>query len=456
MATTSGKLRLTLFLTAGIALSLIILGGGAYILLRGNPEPADLLPAENTVAYVHGLTEEDRLRLLHRFPLFSEISPLSDRPDVDIAMLRLPSGDFGWVSFISGATRLAMSSVMERDTKNFAVRTSSEEVASLLSAPARQSLSWQPGFRVLTHAATGKWLYLDTRLLLAASATEPDRALVASLSDPFVLIGFSGSGASLTALAPSLGSPAPAPLSFTPEPTFALSLEHPADMLEHMALSDTSKVLGEGVMTAQWKDLMGDDVSLREDVLPHLRGNISFFKQETGTGSIRFLLSAETEGDLRKTLDRLHESAAKRLSTGIVTRRTLEQGFTSVTITDNPSLLSTSQDTENGWDVRRTQRNDTRDGLLTARRGNQLILTNDADWLGQVTSGSAAAAALPGNGNLIAGGWMDRALLRTALRDVLALHTADALLSTFAPASDALRWSVRENSGLLSISLENQ
>lgn len=443
-------------LLAGI----LAVAAGAIVLLLfllpDHEQAADLLPLRETAALFHGLTEGDRSRLASRFPPLSGLT-VPRGASADVAVLRLPGGGFGWALFLEGEQARSLSTASLLSTRRFQIIPSSREVETLLTHPA-EPLARSPAFRALSSRATSPaWVFLADARLLAPTPTEADDVLLSNLQDPSILIGWESSAVTLAFLFSRGSSPSTnaSPPPLTPAPSFALSLQNPQRILDGSSplLPQTTRAIVTGLITRQAQDMLGEDLSMRYDLLPLLGQDATLSLAETASGSLRFLMTGHPEtGNLRESLAALRRRMRSLLPAQRVLRRTLERGFTSVTIEDDPSLLTERDEERGGWALHSIVRRDTGMGFFDAVRGDQLILTNDAAWLAQALAPPAAAQRNPGGSFVLAA---DASPLRAFLRDTLQWNLADTLMETFGPGKGKILVSVATEGTMAMIRLEN-
>jgi hypothetical protein len=452
--------RILLLIGSSLLVFLLIVGFASFRVLRIRRVPADFLPEKETVALFHGTTEKERNVLARKFPILGGVPRLSDLPDTDIAVLRLPDGSFGWVVFIGGETVKTMNSVLPTDRDGYAIRTSTQKTADLLF-PKEHALSSSSSYRALLSSVPTDHarIYLDARLLSANGRN--DALLLNAFSSPFLIL-WNDAGTMHVSMLPSLPlllPPVAAPAALSPAPSLALAFPSPSSLTFAWSVlpPDTRTVL-DGLMRDRWQSVVGPDASLAHGLLPLLGNENQLYASASG-GSLRFLVASNARDAqaLSANLAALRASARSLLATPAVKHRTLTNGFSAVSVSDDASFIQQQEETVGSWTVGGVLRTDTKQGFWTATSGLQFLLSNDESWLRALLSRRSSSLALPrGDGALLFGGLVSRDALRITIRDAAGFSLPLTLLDAFGPGGNNLLWSLETRGGVVTWSVEGK
>lgn len=347
-------LRLLLLSALGSALVL----GGAFAGVMALWQPAPLgafLPARETLAYFHNVSQEDLKPFLTMFPALRTFS--QTQSDMDIGVIRMQDGRIGWVA--SAPAKSDVAGNMKIGRQEF-LTSETDSMQKMLTGSGYRLRSL-PSFRSLA-AGLGH----DARWIFVQSADAP----VASLP-PLLQPMIRGSGALLLAF-----DRATAMLRIYGQ------VPGPAD-----------QPIEQGMLTRMIADTVGGEWSYRYDLLPLIAAESSFsWRMTTGTGGTAFLLrsAAGNVPNLHRALGTLHDHFRTQFAESAVVRLTFDRRFTTTMLTGNPLQSTDREENMYGWAVRQTQAREGR-VLFSAIRGRQFIVTNTEDWLLQsiTTDGKA-------------------------------------------------------------------
>ncbi len=444
----------------GVGIVLFAIGMGLLLVPQNPPSPADLLPADATAAYFAGINAKDAALLKERFPLLTPLSLPKTGQDVDVAIVHLPDGTLGTVTFIGGMMLKTMDSRLPLDTKTFAVRPSSEAVSKILAQEKMTPLSALSSFQELTQNTQKPWGFIDSTLM-KPTLDETDRTVLQSLStEPHLLLNWHDASLSLSvlrlSLLPALSNPPPL---LSPRPSLSATFSQGKSVTDMAALfiPKTKHTAVQGKLDLALQALLGKDVSALYDLQPLLQKETTVAMSRSGTLLHVLLLGRGNGMDLRSLTDRLHTSVLTALPTQVVNERHLKEGYASVTIEDDPSIIEQGKRVVNGWTVRTSRRKDTGEGLVSALRGDRFIFTNDREWMDQLLSSTPVSPApLPSlqRGTVTAAGMASRTFFRDLMEDALPLSLPDIILSTFHINSDQILWSIARDGEVLTLSVQ--
>ncbi|TSC78687.1 MAG: hypothetical protein G01um101425_977 [Candidatus Peregrinibacteria bacterium Gr01-1014_25] len=357
-------------------------------------DPATVLPADTTVAYVEYVNGSDRDLLAPWLPDGLTFPATADAVSPQAA-IRRPDGTHTWVA-------------IPADGRSW---TLPEELASSGSL----RLAASPSFRRVRSARISPaWLYVA-----AASPSAPvgaGRALGIDWTQESVRVA-------IDAAFPTMRPVAPAPLILG-EVAHAMIAREAVAPLAALLRPDIATVLEALARTAAARLLGADaiDIGRAHDI------GVQLVDRPTGRRLLVTARSPDASGDAES----LHALLRSRLVPARHTVREFDDGKFLSAISLDPQSITSDRYTSSGWTIATTQQGDRL--LATAARGGLLLASDDAGLL-------RAALALPASGVT---SFASGRLLRSVLPPSLAL-----LLSPLLPPSGDIAWSVLVRDGVL-------
>ncbi len=349
-----------------------------------------LLPADRTLAFFSDVRWSDMQQFAGQYPSLRRVPAFQER--LTLGVIALPGGSDTWV-LASRAKEIPLPST--NVTINRQELLADDESIAALLASASPRLQAEQSFGRLTADmdASAPWIFFRTD---AASAS----ALLPSLVRPMlhasgaVLLRRGDAGsmlriAGLPALPVQGTLQRPLP-SLTPEPDVSLAVQdgHAAVDAWLFPLPESERAVREGMLSRKAAELLGGEWSTAYDILPLLDGETAVH-WKTGTGGgIRFQMEGSADGDLAGRLDDIHDRFRSDLTGAVVVRRTLEKGFGSSVVHDDPAAVEDRRYGAGGWTVRESRGRASGKTLLTAWRGARYILSTDREWLAQAIAAS--------------------------------------------------------------------
>lgn len=344
-------------LCASIALSLLW--------FAPQSSPADLLPAKNVTALFSRITKENARPFIEEFPQLASV-PLPSASPSALALVRLDSGTDGWILF----TRQSIPG-----KPSFAVSASSPEMLALLSHTSTP-LSASPDYRMLEESDASA---LAAHLRFPA-LTQPQHPLFrrfAPVTSPLSMTIGSGG---ITIAWPHEKAET-STLSHIAPPVFdqellTLQTSDGTDPLGSIIdrISREDALVLQGALTGMLKEIFGDDLSPRYDLLPLMEHEYALHL----AGSYdhpRFVLRGGAP-EARTHVEKLHALFAAHVPVSESRTHAFDDGFVMTDIRRLEDAVEDVASREHGWDVRRTTTG-SGTALISALRGSDFILAND-------------------------------------------------------------------------------
>lgn len=308
------------------------------------PTGSDLLPRTHTLAYVRNVDDATLRHLLPLFPALSTVSLPSDM-QADLAIVQYTGG--------AAAQWMVFGYATDPD-QPIVITTSSPQIRSLLSTQQTgDSLSKTPAFRALASLSSSEhpWAFLQFPLLrlpkdLPLALQTPSSPLSLSWKKNTVIF----SGISSTPLpSRTLQTHARIPTAGAVFTAHAADLQWLLSFLEH-ALTPSQRMIAQSLLKEQVRTIFGSNVSMRYDLFPLLAHEASLRLQETGSGTLRFLLEGSLTPDARTTLEALPTALRHQHIVTEHIQKTLgdDLSFETMALRENPPAL---ERTELGWDI---------------------------------------------------------------------------------------------------------
>lgn len=350
---------------AGSTITVIALAGLLLLLLPSAPLPADVLPANRTVALFSHITDRERRRFSSLFPSLKDI-PL-DAHTVAVAFVRLPDESIAGVLFRTPAPL--------GGSLPFTVSVSGPEANDILK-DIGIPLSHDPLFRLLVpkKTMTHTWAYLNV----------PTLGNTWQLQSPVVFLP-SKTGFDIFTVARD-ASVFGAPLQHAPPRLFDIPLFvfHASDARAamealSMLLRDEPSVATESVLRGTLAEVVGPDVSPRYDLLPLLAGQTALHvSEDPRTHALQFVLIGSTSGTPEESA-RLQRVVASMIAQWPTTRtisRTFDDKYVFRAISADDTLLQRHSTSSGAWKVETVTQAQTGQTVLLARNHNDFIVSN--------------------------------------------------------------------------------
>ncbi len=341
-----------------------------------NQTPADILPADSTVALVHyPLLPELEEPVKALFPILQSAPHASGSI---VAVLRLPDepSPAHWIVFTPDTQP------QEGDNQGFIGRYfyRASDVKILEQLGHEMPLSHDAFFSVIEKEDPSDFLYLRTDALPETN-TLTDRITHAMLKDTKWISMSRGADAYVIKLAGSfkdfLG--ADFDVSHSDDAKEILALNDGAslwDFAKSAVTSDDAALL-ESAMLQSIRDHFGDDVSLQYDLLPLLQKPSML--SVSSSGGFLFAGSADT-ATLKATLLRLHASVRSVLPRITINQYEIGQFSANVVMEDQGGITEETW-SQDGYEITRTGPRNGSGGFLTAVRNNDFFISNDRNLL---------------------------------------------------------------------------
>jgi len=255
--------------------------------------------------------------------------------------------------------------------------------------------------------------------------------------------------------------PSPPPPALSPSPDLSLASADGGATIRTLTsfLPPAATLPARTGLERRAREFLGEEISMEFDLAPLLQ-NAAFLalSRSASDARLRFLLMGEERpAILLRTVDRFHASVKAGLSSHVIRRRDLPEGYVSTTIEDDPTLAEEREERREGWSVRVTRRTDTGEGLWSAVSGDRFLFTNDERWLMQILRAPAPSLPLPAaRGITVAGGSLRRSFLQDALRGILEPVLPATFLEMLGIEGDRLVWTVGQDGDVTTVTVEMQ
>ena len=197
-------------------------------------------------------------------------------------------------------------------------------------------------------------------------------------------------------------------------------------------------------------ELLGEDLSLRHELLPLLHDPFAFSWKTVSGGSLWLLQGSADRSLLPERLDRLHASFRNTLNRHILQERVFPErpagvgrGFRSAILGEDNAPLKETNGTTAGWNVRTASKG--RQELATALRGHRFAVSTDGEWLLRAIRGVNIAERLPSPTEMLGGG-----LIREV--DMAAHIPETSLLKLLLPKETSYRFAIYTRGPVLILS----
>lgn len=163
-------------------------------------------------------------------------------------------------------------------------------------------------------------------------------------------------------------------------------------------LSKNDAAIAEGLVRA-FVAKLGTNVSFTHNILPLVEQPGTLQLTQTG-GSLHILLSGShpRTDALNTHLETLHSSYASTLPTTRITHRVLDQRFSSTDLRHDEEVIVQTEEQIGEFRVTGTRHADDADGLFTAVRGTDFLISTDKQVLLYALTGSAPLLQAEGSG----------------------------------------------------------
>lgn len=366
-----GKRALITLISLGAACLLAIGAGLLYLGLRQQTTlPEDLLPAAHTIAVVTH-AEDDLRAAAARLS-----SVIANAPQVGegeaAALIALENGGVEWVTFTPSATPDAAFDVL-----------ASEDARRLLQADL-PSLRSDAHYRRLAAGRTREddWLYVRADPVHAVLPSGVTSVAITREDGVATLLLLPTAEHPLESAERDIVTPFPAPF-------LVLSVaDAPAALrIAKETMREDARIVAMARLRRWVSDHLGSSMRMDRDILPLLQGRATVQLARSGTGAIAVLLTGSLpEGSAAgPLLQQMEEQFSAGLPNIALLQRDLEDGFAINDLRIDDAVLTRNDDTVQGWRVRTLTHLDRGLTLVTAHRGNNFIVSNDAEAVTSLT-----------------------------------------------------------------------
>lgn len=381
----------------GLALGFIVLGGIFFFLLFQPTSPAVVLPGKETAALLRYASGDDLKMLTTLYPILSSVPAAASGSSV--AVIRLPSGSLSWAVFPreNASFPSDQGSWISLGTQKLLV--SDPGIQSLLGKKENQLVSYEPYKRLASPMSQDEsWNYLELAVLKQHNKTPLDRQIQLLFADAdYAALLHQENTWTFTVFAEQWQEwPGLSPAQHSPSSKLSvhLNLSDPVQQGSALlaSLSEDEKSILQGLLLQLIHEHFGSDVSLASDVLPLLlRPATLSLRPNTANGTTDILLegSMPNETGLKDQMTAFHARIASQLPAMIVTRKTLDRGFTSTLVQSDPSAIIQETAEVEGWTVKTTAHTGNLRAFSTAVRQNRFLMGTDAAWIKETVTGTA-------------------------------------------------------------------
>lgn len=416
--------RLQIIIGVAVSLCLMLIGVTSYALLRTSTyTPADLLPADATVAFLSN-ADVSLTSSIERFvPLVRRV-PL-DGERADIAVVRLPNGEEAWIRFAPSKIPGGAPDISASDQRALAMLSTEHKGLSQLA-----------DFRSLasTYALGNTWMYLsnarrDASFFLPVAL--PDRPVSVSFSNNDARIAWISTDDTLHTVAglPQINTDI---------------LIHAGNMLDawtyvHTSLPEQQRTAYEAILRQKVLAHFGSDISAAYDLLPLLDGPGTFLADDGG-----MLLEGTAKNDPTPIMEKLHDGFRSTATSATRITQTFDETFDIDTMQAETDSLQEETTDQNGWTMRTTADTTSGRSLVTTVRGNRFMISTRPELFRSITDQSIEA----GNIGLqtVAAGSLEQGATQNLLGPSL---PGEAWMNMLPSGSGGtLRWELMQNRNL--------
>lgn len=388
-------------LAALTALCVVAVGAVAFVLFPRGPVygPADLLPADRTIAFFTGLDKAGAERISALLPIVHTL-PLQDTP-ATFALVTMSNGNTAWLTFTAKGPGTSPGV------------TSSDPAALTLLADGSAPLSENPDFHSLVSLHKKEadlWAFVRVP---AVSLNVPTAWKVAP--GPISLsVTAQGMEIARTTTARAVDTVSTGIRPFFVNPVFSMQT---ADLSAFISttqdgLAGSRSTAFAGLMKNWFTETFGPDLSLQYDLLPlFLEQSTIAMGKVSATGGLITMAEGTGDAGIKERLNALHTGFANGLAGVARMQRTFDEKFTYDNMRVDGSAVSNTREDLAGWDLHITTNG--KRTFATAQNGRRFILSNNAAALRL----ALAAYPSPLNGPApIAQGSMDPQAVQTLLQ----------------------------------------
>lgn len=415
--------RLQIIVGVAISFCLVLIAATSYALLRTSTyTPADLLPADATIAFLSNAdasltTSIERfVPLVHRVPL--------DGERADIAVVRMPGGEEAWIRFAPSKIPGGAPDI-----------TASDQRALAMLSTEHKGLSRLADFRSLasTYAFGNTWMYLSNPRRDASfflPITLPDRPVSVSFSSNDARVAWISDDALHT-------------VAGLPQINTDI-LMHAGNMLDAWTYVSTSlpeerRTAYEAILRQKVLAYFGSDVSAAYDLLPLLDGPGTFLADDGG-----MLLEGTAKNDPTALIEKLHAGFRSTATPATRITQTFDEKFNIDTMQAETDSLQEETTDQNGWTMRTTADTTSGRSLVTTVRGNRFMISTRPELFRSITDQSIEASNI--GLQTVAAGSLEQGAAQNLLGPNIPGETwMNALPSG---SGGTLRWELMQNGNL--------
>jgi hypothetical protein len=358
--------------------------------------PAELLPAESTLAYIERYDSSQSALITSLLPGLLGV-PVSDEPST-IAIVKMNDGTNAWIRFAREGEA--------------AITSSNQSALAMLGTGAM--LSDNDTFAALsrTNNSAGLWAYVrpqDVPPAVNTAIRTPETPFAISIAQDGVRVAWEHAGEAMATVSDGQK------MLFA-NPVLAVQAGDMKDVLSRASslLGDGTRLAYEGALRAWFSRNFGSELSPVYDLSPLLDGRSALTIGQNNDGTYAAVLEGNID-DAETHLNKLHEGARSSLTGVVRVQRTFDEQFEQNNLRADESAVADEERDVSGWTLRETAINGR--GLYSARNGDRFILSNNAALLRKALETSASVQE--GSGNAIARGTLNSATARQALRNLL-------------------------------------
>ena len=402
----------------GSAIVLAVLMEAAKNLSLLSNLPADFLPAEATILLLHQPTDKTTAFWSERLTL----KDVSQEVEA-IAYVQLPSSTKGSVVFTRNSADTS------RTLGVYGIDISDQLLLPVLGAQPT-ALGKENVYRAFKRSIPTNipWVYA-TRTMLSEQNIFGLRVLQNLLLGTGKEFGYTVNENRAQLLRSKTERPwreAPKEVPHLENRIFALSFINGADAFTQWkhALKAKDETVLESVLRS-FTSKFGTSVSFTYDILELTKEPGALQLTQTGGSIVTVLSGAHAKGStLNRIIDTLHQSFEATLPTTRVTSRILDQRFSTTDLRHDESIIQKSTEQIQDWWITGTRHIDQPNGLFTATRNNQFIIsTNKAILLAALQTNDTLITE-PRLGTRTSEGFVDTAKLAASIKEILPKEAA--------------------------------
>jgi len=450
---------------------LAILGSAALVILLAtvtsmltvlNRTAADLLPAKQTIALVQNPGEPELALMQSLFPNVT-MEYGNTLPEA-VAILELPSTQQASVLLYQQKDAPKNDTGFTATLGTYVI-VASQEGALPLIRQGDGRLAYDNAYMALHGRKERKqpWLFVRKNALASAEDASGQfmRSLMLQQGNALALELQGSGGQTLEVLGEktSLLQPSVLPLAPTDSTVFTAGIFDLRDLWTQAlkGMKPEKRTVFTGTIHSLVQKAFGSSVSTEYDILPLLKKDSVITLNRTSSGQLIGMIHGHVDNteQLGKALDRMHQGFRTKLPSIQTQTYRFDDRFSTTNIRSDRSAVEQDMFMQNNWQIRSTHKTNAVNGLFTAVRQNEYVISNNRDMLLQTMEAKSPLMSIGESDHLLqstrqASGWLRKAALQQLLEEHLSVLLTDSTAVLTPALRENITWSL-ERQGKLSV-----